>query len=70
LVLLAADPWPAASASAYPPPMQNPISPTLPAQSPRADSQSRAASMSATVRPVPAVTSRMTVHRQRSLLPQ
>jgi hypothetical protein len=50
--------------------MQNPMIPTLPAQSPRADSQSRAASMSATVRPVPAVTSRMTVHRQRSLLPQ
>jgi hypothetical protein len=32
--------------------------------------QSRAASMPATVRPFPAVTSRIIVHRQRGLLPQ
>jgi hypothetical protein len=50
--------------------MQNPITPIRPVQSSRADSQSRTASMSATVRPVPAVTSRMMVHRQRSLLLQ
>jgi hypothetical protein len=50
--------------------MQNPITPTRPVQSPRAASQARAASMSATVRPFPAVTSRMIVHKQRRRLPQ
>jgi hypothetical protein len=50
--------------------MQNPIIPIRPVQSSREASQARAASMSATVRPFPAVTSRMIVHKKRRRLPQ
>jgi len=50
--------------------MQNPITPILPVHWSWRDSQPRTLSMSSNVRPAPAASSRMMVHRQRSRFPQ
>jgi hypothetical protein len=69
-MLAAWNPWPGASSSANPPPMQNPITPILPVQRSWPASQARTASISSKVRPCPLAASRIIVRRQVSLLPQ